>query len=45
MSAAVSTVVQIKRSETGGAAPTGANLAVGELAVNLTDKKILLEKN
>ena len=44
MSAAVSTVVQIKRSETGGAAPTGANLAVGELAVNLTDKKIYSKK-
>jgi hypothetical protein len=39
-----STIVQIKRSETGGAAPTGADLAVGELAVNLTDKKIFSKK-
>jgi hypothetical protein len=40
----MSTVVQIKRSETGGAAPTGADLAIGELAVNLTDKKIFSKK-
>jgi hypothetical protein len=40
----MATVVQIKRSETGGAAPTGANLAVGELAVNLVDKKIFSKK-
>ena len=36
----MATVVQIKRSETGGAAPVGADLAIGELAVNLVDKKI-----
>ena len=39
-----STIVQIKRSETPGAAPTGANLAVGELAVNLADNKIFSKK-
>jgi hypothetical protein len=38
------TIVQVKRSETGGAAPTGADLAIGELAVNLTDKKIFSKK-
>jgi hypothetical protein len=41
---APSTTVQIKRSETAGRAPTGADLAVGELAVNLTDKKIYSKK-
>jgi hypothetical protein len=41
---APTTIVQVKRSETGGAAPTGADLAVGELAVNLTDKKIFSKK-
>lgn len=40
----MSTVVQIKRSETASAIPTGANLAIGELAVNLTDKKIFSKK-
>lgn len=36
----MSTIVQIKRSETTGAAPGAEDLAVGELAVNLVDKKI-----
>jgi hypothetical protein len=36
----MSTVVQIKRSETSGAEPTSSDLAVGELAVNLVDKKL-----
>jgi hypothetical protein len=40
----VSTIVQIKRSETTGSEPTAGNLAVGELAVNLTDKKIFSKK-
>jgi hypothetical protein len=40
----MSTIVQIKRSETPGAAPTGADLAIGELAVNLVDKKIFSKK-
>lgn len=40
----MSTVVQIKRSETANAAPVGADLAVGELAVNLTDKKLFSKK-
>jgi hypothetical protein len=40
----MATVVQIKSSETGGAAPVGADLAIGELAVNLVDKKIFSKK-
>ena len=40
----MATVVQIKRNETAGAAPVGADLAVGELAVNLTDKKLFSKK-
>lgn len=36
----MSTVVQVKRSETAGAEPTAGDLAVGELAINLADKKI-----
>ena len=36
----MSTVVQIKRSETSGAEPTAGDLEVGELAVNLVDKKL-----
>lgn len=40
----MSTVVQIKRSETSGSEPTAGDLAVGELAVNLTDKKIFSKK-
>ena len=40
----MSTVVQIKRSETTGAEPTSGDLAVGELAVNLADKKLFSKK-
>jgi hypothetical protein len=40
----MSTVVQIKRSETTGAEPTAGDLAVGELAVNLVDKKLFSKK-
>ena len=40
----MSTVVQIKRSETTGAEPVAGDLAVGELAVNLVDKKIFSKK-
>lgn len=40
----MSTVIQIKRSETAGDAPVAADLAVGELAVNLTDKKLFSKK-
>ena len=36
----MSTVVQIKRSETTGAEPVAGDLQVGELAVNLVDRKI-----
>ena len=40
----MSTIVQVKRSETQGSEPTSGDLAVGELAVNLTDKKIFSKK-
>jgi hypothetical protein len=40
----MSTIVQIKRSETTGAEPTSSDLAVGELAVNLVDNKIFSKK-
>jgi hypothetical protein len=40
----MSTIVQIKRSETTGAEPTSGDLAVGELAVNLEDQKIFSKK-
>lgn len=40
----MSTIVQIKRSETAGAEPTTSDLSVGELAVNLEDKKIFSKK-
>jgi hypothetical protein len=33
----MSTVVQLKRTETAGSIPTAADIAVGELAVNLAD--------
>lgn len=36
--------IQIKRSSTAAAVPTSGQLAVGELAVNLTDRK-LFSKN
>lgn len=38
------TIVQVKRSETANAIPTAGQLAIGELAVNLTDKKIYSKK-
>lgn len=41
----MSTIVQVKRSETAGSAPTTGDLAVGELAVNLQDKKLFSKKS
>lgn len=41
----MSTVVQVKRSETTGAEPTAGDLAVGELAINMADKKIFSKKS
>jgi len=41
---AAATIVQVKRSETASAIPTAGQLAIGELAVNLTDKKIFSKK-
>jgi hypothetical protein len=40
----MSTVVQLKRSETSGAVPTVSDIAVGELAVNLADGVLYSKK-
>jgi hypothetical protein len=40
----MSTIVQVKRSETQGAEPSAADLAVGELAINLEDQRIFSKK-
>ena len=40
----MSTVVQLKRSETSGAIPTATDIAVGELAVNLADGTLYSKK-
>jgi hypothetical protein len=40
----MSTIVQIKRSEIANAIPTEGQLAIGELALNLTDKKLFSKK-
>ena len=40
----MSTVVQLKRSETSGAIPTVSDIAVGELAVNLADGALYSKK-
>lgn len=40
----MSTVVQLKRSETSGSIPSAADIAVGELAVNLADGALYSKK-
>ena len=40
----MSTVVQLKRSETTGAVPTASDIAVGELALNLADGALYSKK-
>lgn len=40
----MSTVVQLKRSETTGSIPTASDIAVGELAVNLADGTLYSKK-
>lgn len=40
----MSTVVQLKRSETSGSIPTATDIAVGELAVNLADGTLYSKK-
>ena len=40
----MSTVVQLKRSETAGAIPSAIDIAVGELAVNLADGALYSKK-
>jgi hypothetical protein len=40
----MTTVVQLKRSETSGSIPTANDIAVGELAVNLADGALYSKK-
>ena len=40
----MTTVVQLKRSETSGSIPTASDIAVGELAVNLADGTLYSKK-
>jgi hypothetical protein len=40
----MSTVIQLKRSETASAIPTAGQIAVGELAVNLADGTLYSKK-
>ena len=40
----MATVIQLKRSETTGAIPAAADIAVGELAVNLADGALYSKK-
>ena len=41
----MSTVIKLKRSETGGSAPTTSDLEVGEVAVNTVDQKIYMRSS
>ena len=41
----MATIIKPKRSETASAIPTSGDLAVGEIAVNPTDKKIYVKKS
>jgi hypothetical protein len=38
----VATVIKLKRSTTASAVPTTSDLADGEVAVNITDKKVFM---
>ena len=40
----MATIIKPKRSETQGSIPSSGDLAVGEIAVNPTDKKIYVKK-
>lgn len=40
----MTTIVQLKRSETSGSIPTAGDIAVGELAVNLADGTLYSKK-
>lgn len=40
----MTTIVQLKRSETSGSIPTASDIAVGELAVNLADGALYSKK-
>jgi len=41
----MSNIIRLKRSSTSGAIPSTADLAVGELAVNLNDRKIFTKNH
>jgi hypothetical protein len=41
----MATIIKPKRSETASAVPSSGDLAVGEIAVNPTDKKIYVKKS
>lgn len=41
----MSTVIKLKRSETGGSQPTTSDLEVGEVAVNTADQKIYMRSS
>ena len=41
----MSTVIKLKRSETGGSTPTTSDLEVGEVAVNTADQKIYMRSS
>ena len=41
----MSTVIKLKRSETGGSAPTTSDLEIGEVAVNTADQKIYMRSS
>ena len=41
----MATIIKPKRSETQGSIPSSGDLAVGEIAVNPTDKKIYVKKS
>ena len=41
----MASVIKLKNSESGGAAPTTRDLAVGEVCMNITDQKIYTRKS
>ena len=41
----MATIIKLKNSNTPGAIPTSSNLSTGEVAVNLSDKKVYAKDN
>tara|TARA_Y100001951_G_scaffold41318_1_gene32709 strand:+ start:978 stop:1199 length:222 start_codon:yes stop_codon:yes gene_type:complete len=41
----MASVIKLKKSESGGSAPTTSDLAVGEVCMNITDQKIYTRKS